>query len=340
MTEYALYYIYFFILCIFISKYISRLVTILLTFSPLIILLINRGDIGPDLPSYISMVEICSESFSKCTKITDFLFAVSINLLSSISSNPKEIVNMLGVFQILVMIVVSMQLRSAYKIFLMLYIPYFGFSYSFNTVRSGIALAFAALAVVLVSKRSVIFGAISGLISLTFHYTYILFLVFCSIANLKLLRRYFFYIFIILCTLIFIKYDLEYLLNSIYSNLNLQISGITFYSGLSPMILGFLILYISYRNKLYSINQYYFISIFILIFLYICVGYTYSALRLLELIYMAIIANYCIEYEKYGLSNKIPSGVILVSALSAMFRMRNFWADSHQSFSMAPFNWN
>lgn len=340
MTEYVIYYIYFFILCISISKYISRAVTVLLTFSPLIILLINRGDIGPDLPSYISIVEICSESFSKCTKITDPLFAFSIDILSSLSSNPKKIINMLGVFQILLMIIVSMQLRNAYRIFLMLYIPYFGFSYSFNTIRSGIALGFAALAVILVSKRSVISGVIFGFISLMFHYTYIFLLFFCSVFNAKLKNRYFLYIIIILCAFIFIKYDTEYLINSIYSSLNLQIIGINFYSGLSPLILSFLIIYISYRNKFYLSNHYYFISVFIITLLYIGVGYTYSALRLLELIYIAVILNYSIKYEKYRLPNKIPSSIILVSGLSAIFRIRNFWADSHQSFSMAPFNWN
>lgn len=359
MTEYfVVFFLYIVCMGLAYTNFIRyKNLIFLLGLLPLFLLVAFRGSVGTDTAAYLNIVSVIQASGTFVGIEQGFIYLVKAFLC--LSGNPMAVLVLLALVTTTVLLLASKTDDRALFVFIVCIAPLFYLDMTMNGLRYGLSFAFAMLTISKFYQHHLLVSVALSVVAVLFHVSgLLLFLIAALLADNKYeFVRWLKLVGVTLLVVLVQYYWADVIQSLLGYNIFGQLdadakymayknfSSPSWYSGLSTLIISWLLLYILHGGNndkaLLEAHQFY-ILVLLTIMTFILAKFSYAGLRLQFVVLFAMLSMMQFKPALAGIMDKARrKGILAIGYLGLLVFVKNLISTQGQGLSpFAPWRFN
>ena len=293
---------------------------LLIAILPALLLVLLRGNVGIDLPLYLSFFSDMQNGITSPFRFEP-VFELLSKLLVRISKNPRMAIYLIGAITTLFLIRSFSRSKSDIMIFAFLVFPFFYFDMTMNGLRYGLSFSIATIAIDYLNMKKYKKFVIYALISVSIQYSSVL--IFAPFALSFLTKKQLLYLLFVVVFIMFRFIDFGYFKNKLDAYKVLQVPSAL--SGVSTLIVSFSLMFIValYNNHILKRRLFYLLAILTLL-AYGFTFITYAGLRVQATVLFTIMLLLKSRFNFFSKKKEATILIFLLGLIGFILKLRNF----------------
>lgn len=287
---------------------------------PAFLLVILRGNVGIDIELYLNHFSFINQSNESPYKFEPGFLILS-KIISFFTSNERLSINIISSITTILLVSNFSKKKTDIILFSFLVFPFFYYDMTMNGIRYGLSFSLAAISVQYLFNKSYIKSFLWGLLAISIQYSSIIIFVPFLLSYLN--KKQLLYLIGITLLIASSLFSAAYFRNKVmvYS----QLYSPSFYSGLSSLLISFLLLFtISLYQKAVLKTKVFYYLILMVLFAYLFTFISYAGLRIQATVLFLIILYLKIVFENFTRKKDVFLIIFIVGLFGLALRLRNF----------------